>query len=113
MEIMHDQPRGNWVLVRAYKKRPDLDKMLRAHQQQEKKKPAGARRPFIPPTDDPAPNTGYISWKDKKSVVLYTNNLAGTPSKAILTQDNKEAITCVHSLVPLRRWTGTETMHRT
>jgi hypothetical protein len=60
-----------------------------------------------------AEKAGYIVWKDRKLVIFYTNNLAATPTRAIINGDNDEAIACVHGLATLFCWIGTEKMHHT
>ena len=51
-------------------------------------------------------------WKDSKVVLFYTNDLAHTPSAAILDCSDEESILCVNGLAELERWTGTECMSR-
>ena len=59
-----------------------------------------------------ADSAGYIVLKDKKLVVLYTNDMAFTPSKPILSMMKEEAVNCVHGLSIMRCWIGKESMHR-
>ena len=60
-----------------------------------------------------ARNAGYIVYKDSKIVIFYTNDLAQTPSKPILYSTDAEAVTCVHGLAKLKRWTKKDIYHRT
>lgn len=110
---MKDAERGAWKLVRAYNKVPDLAKLQRAHNARNKKLPAKDRKVFVSPCNLVAENAGYIVWKDKKVVIFYSNDLAGTPSDHILDGSSDEAIKCVHGLLPIKRWTGVESFHRT
>jgi hypothetical protein len=81
-------------------------------QHRTKKKSAEERTQFTPPEELIAENAGYVVWKDSKVVIFYTNDLASTPSRAVLDGTDQEAIDCVHGLAPVWRWTGTETMNR-
>jgi len=51
-----------------------------------------------------AKNCGYIIYKDNKLVIFYTNNLAGTPCRYILSGDNSQAIECVNGLGEILRY---------
>ncbi|ETP23153.1 hypothetical protein F441_03678 [Phytophthora nicotianae CJ01A1] len=59
-----------------------------------------------------APNAGYIVFRDKLTVVFYTNDLAGTPSQRVQSGDSHEAIWLCRGLAPLRRWTLDSVLHR-
>ena len=100
--MMKDAPRGSWCLVCAYDKIPDLEKLRRKHADAEKKTTATQRTQFVAPTELVAKNAGYIVWKDSKLVVLYTNNLATTPSRSILDGTSEEAVLCVRGFAPLK-----------
>ena len=56
-------------------------------------------------------NCGYNIRKDRKVVVLYTNDLIDTPTKDILHSKNEsnseEAIRCVGGLEYVERWDNT------
>jgi hypothetical protein len=54
-----------------------------------------------------------LCFQDSKTVIIYTNDLASTPSKDILDSASQEAIDAVHGLAPIRRWCGTEASTRT
>ena len=45
--------------------------------------------------DSVADNAGYIVFKDRKQVLFYSNDLAGTPPKPILSSANEEAVMCM------------------
>lgn len=55
---------------------------------------------------------GFIVLLDKRLVIFYTNDLARTPSTGVQGGDTSEANVCCHGLYPMRRWTGSEVMHR-
>ncbi len=44
---------------------------------------------------------------------MFSNNMAGTPSKPMLMGTDAEAIKHLHGLVDISRWFGHETLHRT
>lgn len=110
--LMKDSTRGDWKLVRAYNKLPDLEKLKRQHAALQKRLPMAKKTPFVAPHDNIADNAGYIVWKDSKIVIFYTNDLAKTPSEPILDMNDEEAISCVHGLCTVHRWTGNEVLHR-
>lgn len=98
--------------MRAYKKVPNLEKLRRQHIALQKKLPMSERAPFVIPHDEIAKNAGYIVWKNSKIVIFYTNDLANTPGEPILDMNNEEAVSCVHGLCTVHRWTGNEVLHR-
>ena len=57
-------------------------------------------------------NCGYVVWKDRNTVIFYTNHLDGTPDAPVMLP-NEHAIKCVRGLVKIRRWMGTESLHPT
>ncbi len=59
-----------------------------------------------------AENAGFIVLKDAKVVVFYTNDLKATPTAPTLPMENEEAIHAVNGTCIIRRWTGSEVMHR-
>jgi hypothetical protein len=86
IDMLKDQDRGTWVLVRAFNSQVD---------------------------DDVAPNCGYIVFKDRKDVVFYTNDLAATPKElVVIGNDDEYAIHCVNGLAKLHRWTDDCMLHR-
>ncbi|OWY97847.1 hypothetical protein PHMEG_00031521 [Phytophthora megakarya] len=66
---MDEEVRGSWELVAA------VDKKLSAH----------LHTPYEASVAI-APNAGYIVYRNKQTVVFYTNDLAGTPSARALHQ---------------------------
>jgi hypothetical protein len=63
--------------------------------------------------NNPVPNAGYIIFKDRKTVVFYSNDLASTPPEWFcLGKDREDCIACVHGLAPLPRWTDDSVMNR-
>ena len=68
------------------------------------------KEPELPPI---AENTGYIVFKDKKTVVFYCNDLASIPRELISGSSDEDAINYVHGLSRLQRWNGKEVFHRT
>jgi hypothetical protein len=60
-----------------------------------------------------APNCGYIVFKDRRDVIFYTNDLAGTPQELVVIGNADEhAIHCVNGLAKLHRWTDDSMLHR-
>ncbi len=108
---MKDANRGEWVLVQAYDKHPDYERLRNQHAAQQCR--LSSRSPFIPPLDQVANNSGFIIFKDYKVVVFYSNDLFETPPEAVLYGSDERAVNCVHGLSTISRWTGTEVLHRT
>lgn len=113
IQEMKNEPRGTWMLVRAYNKTKNTDELRKKHNIEMKSKPINERVPFTPSADTVATKSGYVIWKDSKIVIFYSNDLKATPSNAILKCTSGEAIACVHGLANLERWTGVESLHRT
>ncbi len=114
IEQLKNSPRGLWLLVRAYNKDPNYEKMERQHMSANKKLPAEQRTPWVPPMEDIAENCGYIVFKDSKVVIFYLSDLASTtPKRPIMGQTEANAISSVQSLAKLQRWTGKERFHFT
>ncbi len=61
---------------------------------------------------DIAENAGFAVLKDAKVVVFYTNDLKATPTAPMLPMESDEAIDAVNGTCIIRRWTGSEVMHR-
>jgi hypothetical protein len=59
---------------------------------------------FVPKLGKQRPHAGYIVLKDKGLVTIYSNDLAGTPSKPLLLGTEAEAIQHVHGLIDISRW---------
>ena len=113
---LKDAPRGSWRLVAAYNPPADIEEQRKTYNKEKRKRSKEEQKqmpPFMPSYFSAAPNAGFIVFLDKKIVVVYTNNLAGTPSERILPGTNEEAQLLVHGLVNMKRWTGGESMHRT
>lgn len=60
-----------------------------------------------------AEKCGFVVFKDRSIVAFYKNNLADTPIARVHQPDDAHAVMCVHGLVPLLRWTGSEALNRT
>jgi hypothetical protein len=73
----------------------------------------GTRDPFVPPLNNVANNAGYIVLKDSKFIAFYSNNLFQTPPEPMLQGTEARAISCVHGLARISRWTGTEVLNQT
>ena len=91
MNKLNAMERGSWILVGVL----DEDKLTETAGKKTKKKV------FVP-------NCGYITFKDSKVVIFYSNDLAGTPSSTMMLPSKKNNLDLVHGLAPLSRWTGTE-----
>ncbi|GMF49481.1 unnamed protein product [Phytophthora fragariaefolia] len=110
-ERMENAERGAWELHTALDIPSDWEKLQEKHKRAQKKLPTHLQTPYIPPATIES-NAGYIVFRDKKTVIFYPNDLAGTPSQHLLPGDSQEAIQLCHGLAPLRRWTGDQVMHR-
>ena len=87
IDMLKNQERGTWALVRAFNSQTE--------------------------DDDVAPNCGYIVFKDRKDVIFYTNDLAGTPKELVVIGNTDDhAIHCVNGLAKLHRWTDDSMLHR-
>lgn len=104
-------PRGSWEFIAAVNE-IDSKTARDAHAEEQKKLPPRLRTKYSPFCQF-SDRAGFIVFRDKKPVLFYTNDLAKTPSARVLGGDTREAIECCHGLYPIRRWTGTEVMHRT
>jgi hypothetical protein len=56
---------------------------------------------------------GYIVWLDSKPVIFYTNDLFCDVPEDIIPGTSDEAVKCVHGLVDIQRWLGSESFCRT
>ena len=106
--MLKNAKRGSWVLVSAKKYDNGTFKEYTKEQTLNKK-----RKKPVKLNTSSVPNCGYIVLKDSKIVVIYSNDLDGTPSKEILRGEDDEAIKLVRGLAPIHRWTGDESIHRT
>ncbi|ETM97605.1 hypothetical protein PPTG_20034 [Phytophthora nicotianae INRA-310] len=104
--------RSSWELVAAVDVEPGLAANIQRHNQRQRRIPK-AKRTVYTPTVTISPFAGYIVFKDKQAVIFYTNDLKCTPPTSVLNCNDPRAIACVHGLYPIRRWTGSEIMHRT
>jgi len=68
---------------------------------------------FVPLRGEKVARAGYVIWLDKKVVVFYTNDLFCDVPGDLVDHTNNDAIKCVNGLVPIERWMGGESMHRT
>ena len=113
---LKDARRGSWRLVAAYDPPADVEQQRKEYNK-EKRKLSKTQQvkvpPFMPSAFTQAENAGFIVLLDKKVVIIYTNDLAGTPTQRILDGTTEEAKALVHGLVSMKRWTGGESLHRT
>ncbi len=109
---LKDANRGSWILVRVYNKDEKFDTLQGQHRRMMSKLPSKERTPFVPPMGSIAEKTGYIVFKDSKVVIFYSNDLAETPQEPMLESNDARAVTCVHGLAKLFRWTGDQLLHR-
>ncbi len=56
---------------------------------------------------------GTIVWLDSRPVILYPNDLFCDVPEDIIYGTSDEAVKCVHGLVDIQRWLGSESFHRT
>ncbi|POM75332.1 LOW QUALITY PROTEIN: Hypothetical protein PHPALM_7578 [Phytophthora palmivora] len=103
-ERIDNAERGSWELLAALDVPADWEKLQEKHKRTQKSFQHTFKRL--------ASNAGYIVFRDKKTVVFYTNDLAGTPSQDVLPGHSQEAIQLCCGLAPLQRWTGDQVMHR-
>ncbi|KAK1938774.1 hypothetical protein P3T76_008849 [Phytophthora citrophthora] len=103
--------RGSWELIAAINVPPGWEKLQEAHKRAQKKLPPQQQTSYTPPITI-TNKAGYIVFRDKRTVVFYTNDLAGTPSQRVLRGDSAEANWLCHGLASLSRWTGDHILHR-
>jgi len=85
IEMMKDAGRGTWVLVQAYNKHPEYDRICNQHSSQQRRLSNSALRvAFVPPLDSIAKKAGYIVFKDSKVVLFYTNDLMKSSPEPIV-----------------------------
>ena len=109
-KTIEDMPRGSWVLLQCLtvqKNKPTKATKYKKNKTTSTRKEKDKRESLVV-----APNAGYIVYKDSKIVIFYTNDLAQTPSKPILYSTEAEAVTCVHGLAKMKRWTKKDIYHR-
>ncbi len=85
--------RGSWFLVASFLCSKDLDKQRAVHNKKYSKTPKPQVPKFVPKMGTQRPHAGYIDVKDKGIVTMFSNNLAGTPSKAMLMGTDAESNT--------------------
>ncbi|KAG6945714.1 hypothetical protein JG688_00016426 [Phytophthora aleatoria] len=88
-----------------------LWKLQEKHTRAQKKLPRHQQTEYMAPMSI-APNAGYIVFRDKLTVVFYTNDLAGTPSQRVLSGGSAAAIWLFRGHAPLWRWTLDRVLHR-
>ena len=114
LEMAKSKERGQWILVSAYDKHEDVQKLKKQHVAAQKKiKNPKERVPFKPTHGLKAEYAGYIIFIDKKPVIFYTNDLKKTPPEDIMHGEDERAQECVHGVCTVHRWTGSEYMYRT
>jgi hypothetical protein len=103
-------PRGSWMLVAEHEQHQDCKKLCKEHEKAMKKLPSSERTAFTAPVGNIVERSGFVIFVDKQPVIVYTNDLACTMVQTFMESDDENTIKCVHGLVPLRRWTKTESM---
>src|SRR5687768_13008180 len=106
MTMLDKMEQGEWILVQAFDKVGKLKKLQSKHASRQKKLPGKAKVPFHHPTTNVS--SGYILWKDSKTMIFNSNNLVEIPSKPIRKGTSAQAIQCVNGLAEIKHWTGTE-----
>ncbi len=99
-------------MVRAYDKVDKYDLLKRQHTNQQNHLPKNQRTPFVPPMTNILEKAGFVVLKDAKVVVFYTNGLTNMPTAPILPMESPKAIQAEKRTCTIRRWTGSEVMHR-
>jgi hypothetical protein len=110
---MKDSPRGTWMLVAEHEQHTNYHKLCKEHEKAMKKLPPTARTPSVSPLGNIVERSGFVVFLDKQPVIVYTNDLAFTMTQTYMQSNDQSTINCVHGLVPLSRWTRTESMFRT
>ncbi|KAG6943184.1 hypothetical protein JG688_00017736 [Phytophthora aleatoria] len=103
--------RGSWELIAAVDVPPGWETLQEKHKRAQKKLPEHMQSIYSAPMTIAA-KAGYSVFRDKQTVLFYTNDLASTPSQRVLSSESPEAIWLCRGLAPLRRWTGDRVMHR-
>ena len=113
--LLKNAPRGSWKLVAVYDPPPNLEDQRKEHakEMRKRKRQKQTMLPFSPSDGTVAKNCGFVLFVDKKIVMIYTNDLSGTPSEKIIDGSSAEAIRLVQGLASMKRWTGGESLHRT
>ena len=70
--------RNSWILVRAYDKPVKSNHRGKNSRKLNKLANQNAKKVV-------SPNSGYIVWKDRKVVIIYTNDLLKTPKNIFFT----------------------------
>ncbi|GMF68114.1 unnamed protein product [Phytophthora fragariaefolia] len=108
---MDTAERGSWELVAALDVLAGWEKLQEKHKRAQRKLPEHLQTPYVAPATIAA-NAGYIVFRDKMTVVFYTNDLAGSLPQRVLSDCSPEAVRLCRGLAPLRRWTGEQMVHR-
>ena len=98
------------MLVAEHEQHQDHQKLCNDHEKAMRKLPSSERTMFVLPLGD---KVERLVFMDKQPVIVYTNDLACTMTQNCMESDDENTIKCVHGLVPLKRWTKTESMFRT
>ncbi|POM68374.1 Hypothetical protein PHPALM_15472 [Phytophthora palmivora] len=91
--------RGSWELIAAIDVPVGWEKLQEKHNREQQKLPAHLRTPYKPPMSI-AENAGYVVYRDKNTVVFYTNDLAGTMAEPMLPGTSTEAVRLCRGLAP-------------
>ena len=81
--LLKNAPRGSWKLVAVYDPPPNLEDQRKEHakEMRKRKRQKQTTLPFSPSDGTVAKNCGFVLFVDKKIVMIYTNDLSGTPSE--------------------------------
>ncbi len=117
VQLLKDQPRGTWYLIAAYNRDPNYNKEKKRQQAETWKRKKDGNdanaSAFIPARGEKGKKAGYIVWLDSKSVIFYTNDLFCDVPEDIIPGTSDEAVKCVHGLVDIQCWLGSESFCRT
>lgn len=98
---MKDAARGDWFLCQVFERVVSPGKVGDKHSSSHSQSPEYSV----------SRNSGYITFKDRSTVNLYSYDLFSTP-RLTVEGPNEYTIGSVHGLTTLNCWTGGEPMHR-
>ena len=105
----NDVKRNSWILVRAYDKPVKTNHKGAGSREKNKLANKNLKKTV-------SEKSGYIIWKDRKVVIIYTNDLLKTPKKDFLyssdEQDTIDGGECFGGFSKLERWDDDNNLNR-